>query len=232
MSNTLKKARASAIILLAVPVCLLLSPSAWASEIACVSGHLTLVTPCTFDGSILSLDSAPGLDIGGGGGGHHTLVEFSGSTITIMADILHGNPPYSAADNTTTCMTGLMGPLTVSTVSGSPLIDDLSLQLLFPSLIGTGTMSFSGTGTANLVALTGLPGSTFENVTFAPTNSLTETFNFQLSTGCGAPSVTCTGNAIIDGLTIGVSLVPEPSSLTLTVVALFAAGFRFRRRFL
>jgi len=232
MSNTRKKASASAIILLAVPVCLLLTPSAWATEIACISGHLTLVTPCTFDSNILSLDSAPGLDIGGGGGGHHTLGEFAGSTISIMADILRGNPPFMATDNTTTGMTGLIATITISTVSGSPLIDDLSLQLLSPSLIGTGTMSFSGTGIANLVPLTGPPGSTFENVTFAPTNSITETFNFQLSTGCGAPSVTCTGDAIIDGLTIGVSLVPEPSSFTLTVVALFAAGFRCRRRFL
>jgi len=230
MRNPRKKVGASAVILLAVPLFLLLSPGAWASEIACVSGHLTLVTPCTFDGSILSLDSAPGLDIGGGGGGHHTLVEFAGSTITITADLLNGNPPYRASDNTTTGISSLMGTITVSTVSGSPLIGDLSLQLLSPSLIGTGTMSFSGTGTANLVALTGLPGSTFEDVSFAPTSSLTETFNFQLSTGCGAPSANCTGNAIINGLTIGVSLVPEPSSFALTIVGLFAAGFRCRRK--
>ena len=231
MSNTRKKARASAVMLLAV-VCLLLTPSAWASEIACVSGHLTLVTPCTFDGAVLSLDSAPGLDIGGGGGGHHTLVEFAGSTISIMADLPNGNPPYKASDNTTTGISSLMGTITVSTIGGLPLIGDLSLQLLSPSLIGTGTMSFSGTGTANLVALTGLPGSTFEDVSFAPTSSLTETFNFQLSTGCGAPSATCTGNAIINGLTIGVSLVPEPSSFTLSLVALFAAGIRWGRKLL
>ena len=227
--RTRTKSGALAIIAIAAAISLSFSTRAWADELACVSGHNTVFLPCTFDNGVLSVDSATGFPAGGGGGGHHTLVEFVGATFTIEADIANGNPPYMATDDPSG-VSELIGTITISTVSGAPLIGDLSLELLSPILTGTGTMSLSNTGSANIGPLTGLPGSTFQQVSFGPTNSITETFDFILSTGCGAPSPTCTGNAQISGVTVGISTVPEPSSIALIVVPLVAFALRWRRK--
>jgi hypothetical protein len=230
MLVTSKKSGGLASIILATAVYLLSSTTAWADS-ACVSGHHTLVLPCTFDSNVLDLSSPSTLpEFGGGMGGHNTLVEFAGLTMTIEADTADGFAPDKATDSATG-ISELITTLTFSTVSGLPFIGDLSLQILGPVLTGTGTMSFSGTGGATLSPLTGLAGSTFEEVSFAGTNSITETFDFKLSTGCGAPSTTCTGNAQINGITIGVSTVPEPSSLALlATIVLVALGFTWQRR--
>jgi hypothetical protein len=225
--STRTKPGALGVVAIAVAISLSFSTTARA-ELACVPGHHTVVLPCTFDSGVLSIDSATGF-AGGGGGGHHTLVEFAGSTFTIEADIALGNPPYMATDDPSG-VSESGGTITISTVSGEPLIGDVSLELLSPILTGTGTMSLSITGTANIGPLTGLPGSTFQDVSFGPTNSITETFDFILSTGCGVPSPTCTGNAQINGVTVGISLVPEPNSITLLVVPLVALALRRRRK--
>ena len=228
MISTRANVSASAVFALAAAISLF-SPTAALADTACISGHNTVAPPCTFDSGILLLSSATGFPSGGGGGGHHTLAEFVGPTVTIEADIAAGKLPFEATDNLTTGISELTGTVTISTVSGEPLIGDLSLQLLSPDIIGTGTMSFSLTGTGNVGPLTGLSGSTFQDVSFAPTNSITETIDFVLSTGCGAPSATCTGNAIIDGVTIGISTVPEPNSIALLSGALVAIGFLRRK---
>ncbi len=212
--------------------------AAWA--VACVSGHNTLgptgasPLPCTFDSGVLSFDSAttPGgapVDFsGGGGGGHHTLIEFIGSSITVTADIALGKAPYEATDVPTTGIaTGTNSVSVVIMISalGGALIDDISLTLLNPSVVGTGSMDFS------FGPLTGLNQSnTFAETTFPPASSITETLSGTLSTGCGVPSATCTGNAIIDGFTLGFSLVPEPSSLAALSSGLAALWLIRRRR--
>jgi hypothetical protein len=228
--RTRTKSGALAVIAIAAAITFTFSTAARA-ELACVSGHNTVVLPCTFDNDVLSIDSATGFPGGGAGGGHHTLVEFVGPTFTIEADIAQSFPPYRATDDPSG-VSELGGTITISTFSGEPLIGDISLELLSPILTGTGTMSLSETGTGNIGPLTGLPGSTFEDVSFAPTSSITETFDFILSTGCGAPSPACTGNAQINGVTVGVSLVPEPSSITLLILPLVALGLRWRRKLL
>jgi hypothetical protein len=116
--------------------------------------------------------------------------------------------------------------LTISTVSGLPLIHDFSFTLLDPVIVGTGSMSF------NFGPLTGLNQSnTFEDFVFLnPVSSFNETLTGSLFTGCGAPSATCTGNALLNGVEFNISLVPEPGSLVLFGTALLALGLMRRRQ--
>src|SRR6266852_2929805 len=102
------------------------STLAWAiPESPCIPGHNTVVPPCTFDGGLLSLDSASGF---GSGGGHHTLASFPGAGIEITCDL---NCPFKASDSTTGPGTsGAFLTFTISTVSGLHLLDVLRLILL------------------------------------------------------------------------------------------------------
>src|SRR5215470_9827791 len=78
-----------------------------ATELACVSGHNTVVPPCSFDSGVLSLDSASSVEFGSGGG-HHTLANFSGPTITIEADVADGFPAYNSNDGVGGVSTGTL----------------------------------------------------------------------------------------------------------------------------
>src|SRR5437867_4105073 len=187
----------------AVAFGVLTSSEAWALEPACVPGHHTVVPPCAFDGGVLSIDSATGpngTDVftGGGGGGHHTLVTFPvdptlGPGIQVAADIAGGHPAYMATDSPTGTSSGSM-TFTISTVSGLPLIKDLSIALLNPIVTGTGSISWS------LGSLTGNQTISSGELVFAPPlSSITLTLTGSLIAGTS-------GNASIDGFVINVSL--------------------------
>lgn len=85
----------------------------------------------------MSLDSATSAEFGQGLG-HHTLVLFSGPDITIEADVADGFPPYNSNDLGTGTTTGSL-TLTISTVSGLRLIDDIGFALIDPVTTGTGS---------------------------------------------------------------------------------------------
>jgi hypothetical protein len=210
---------------------LLTSSCLWAlSEPACVPGHHTVVPPCTFDEGVLSLDAATGpngTDVfaGGGGGGHHSLVTFPidpilGPGIQDAADIAGGHLPFMATDSPTGVSSGSITQLTISTVSGQPLIEDLRFALLNPTVTGTGSISWSfGSLTGNQTITSG------ELVFATPVSSVTEMVNGSLIAGAS-------GNASIDGFVINVSLapVPEPSRLAFFAIALAVLVLFWRRR--
>lgn len=188
-------------------------PTAAASATACIAGHNTVVPPCTFDGGVLSLDSAPSAGLGLG---HHTLALFSGPDITVTADVAGGYAPYNSNDLGTGTVTGSL-TLTISTVSGLPLIDDVGFNLIDPVTTGTGSISWS------VGALTGDQNTTSGELFFpAPLSSITETESMALNSGVS-------GDATLTGTAISVSLVPEPSSLALVAAAFMGFSAIWRR---
>jgi len=206
-------ARFSKVRVLIVTGCLALgSPigAAWAT--ACVPGHNTVITPCTFDSGVLSFNSATGpngADLGGSGGGHHTVVSFPGAGIQISADT--GFPPYSASmDGTNGVLTATI-TLDVSTVSGLPLIHDISLSLLDPVVTGTGTITWSLDG---------------HSETFPNNNPIDIVLPIAVSGTTDVLSITMTegtaGDASVEGALISYSLVPEPSALLILASGLVA----------
>jgi len=152
-------------------------PSATASATACISGqHNMVFPPCTFDGGILSLDSATSSEFGQGLG-HHTLVFFSGPDITVEADVAGGFPPYNSNDLGTGTTTGSI-TLTISSTVPGLLIDDIGFALIDPVTTGTGSISFS------LGPLTGNQNSPPLELVFpTPLSSITGTLSVTLSSG-------------------------------------------------
>lgn len=192
-------------------------PSAGATEMACVSGHNMTVPPCTFDNGVLSLDSASSTELGQGGG-HNTQVIFSGTSITIEANVAGGFPSYNSNDSNTGTTNGTI-LIKISTLSGLPLIDDISFALIDPATSGTGSIAWS------LGSVSGDQSKTSGDLIFAtPQSSITETLSVTLNSGID-------GDATVNGGTLDVSLVPEPSSIALFGATLIAfAVVCFHRR--
>lgn len=201
-----------------------LSQAVWAA--ACVPGHGTVIPPCTFDGGVLTLQSATNADFSSGGG-HNTQITFPvsptlGPGIQIAADPSAAFPTFSAShDGINGVDTATIG-LTVSAQAGF-LIHDVSFTLLSPQVTGTGTISWSLDGVTET-----FPGSSFVDIVL-PQNvsSITDTLIITLSEGSS-------GDASIVGGVINYSLVPapvpEPASLAIFGTALLGFGVLRRRR--
>jgi hypothetical protein len=197
-------------VLVAVVLGCLHSTRAWAMELPCIAGHHTVVLPCTFDGGLLSLDAGIA-DFGGGMGGQQTMISFSGAGIEIACDL---NCPYQASDETGGT-NGTSTTFMISTVSGLPLIDNLSLTLLDPSVTVGRTISWR-LGTAS-----GDQTMDFGELIFdTPQSSITQRAAITLSAGC-TPEPCSGGNASVSGVLFNVSLVPEPDNVLLLRVGLF-----------
>ncbi len=138
-------------------------------------------------------------------------------------------PPYSASENGGT--NAFTGRVTISSISGQPIIHDAGLSLLNPFVTGGGSISWDfaapalGLDSGSLTQATG----NFDFIFSTPVSSLTETLTITLSSNCTEP---CAGDATINGGELAFSLVPEPSALFLLSSRLVGlGGIAVRRKY-
>jgi formylglycine-generating enzyme required for sulfatase activity len=197
-----------------------------ASALACVPGAKTVFPPCTFDGGLISLDSAPIFP-----GDIDTIGSFPTSSfgpgLEVAANIAGGFPPFTSVGHPNGTNSASI-TLTLSTVGGTYLIDALRFSLIDPAVTGTGTITW-GFGSASdgyvLGLVDGLIQTTSGDLNLASTvSSVTETINGSLISGAS-------GTATMTGFEVFVHLVPvpEPSTGLLVLTGLLGlAGRRWR----